>query len=163
AGLSALELAGNRMRADGLQALLCSPHLGRLHTLAARGNHLFDAGAPALAATNWPRLRRLDLSNNRMGQAGAQARADSPRRAGRAGAQALEDARRMAGVTDLDLRQTWLRAPGVRVLVSSPHLARLRTLRLARTYIGDRGAAALAAAPHLAELTALDLGSNSVT
>jgi uncharacterized protein (TIGR02996 family) len=148
AGLSALELAGNGMRPDGLQALLASPHLGRLHTLAVRGNQLYDAGVTALAGARWPRLRVLDLSNNHLGQRGAQVLADSPV---------------LAGLAALDVGQNWLRAPGVQVLVSSPHLGRLRTLRLARIHFGDRGAAALAASPHLAGLTALDLAYNSLT
>ena len=89
----------------------------------------------------------LDLTNKRIGDAGAVALAESPR---------------LAGVTMLVLSGCDLSDAGVEALVSSPHLTSLTRLTLWDNHITDRGLSALASCPRLQTLTTLDLGRNEI-
>jgi hypothetical protein len=69
AGCTALDLTGNFICDRGFAALVCSPHMGAVHTLKVGSNQITDAGVtgvrrhlPALLL----RLRLLDLSENRL-------------------------------------------------------------------------------------------------
>lgn len=83
--LTALDLSGNPLADDGLEALADSARFPRLETLTVRCNEQGDEdsvhadGATAFALTDhYPRLRELDLSGHRVGDAGLAALVDSP-------------------------------------------------------------------------------------
>ncbi len=64
---------------EDLAALFASPHAGGLVRLNLSGDRMDADGAEALAASKaFPRLRELDLSNNRLGNAGARALLKAP-------------------------------------------------------------------------------------
>jgi hypothetical protein len=65
-----LDLSSNVIRNDHLAALTGSPHLGNLQSLNLESNRLGADGCRALAATELPSLRELDLGNNPIRDAG---------------------------------------------------------------------------------------------
>jgi uncharacterized protein (TIGR02996 family) len=122
--LGTLDLESNELGDGDLEVLTCSPHLGDLHTLLLWCNHLSDAAVRALAGSELPRLRRLDLSGNTVGDAGAEALAVSLL---------------LKQLTLLDLTGNQIGDTGALALAASPHAAGLASLGLARNPITPEG------------------------
>lgn len=87
--------------------LAASPHLRGLEALALPRNRIGPAGARALAAADWPQLRRLDLRENPLEPAGARALAGSPM---------------LERLDSLLLYRDDIGPEGARALAHSPHL-----------------------------------------
>lgn len=68
-----LILWGNRLGDYGVEILVQGSGLAHLETLDLRGNQIRDGGAAALGAASLPRLRELNLADNRIGPEGAAA------------------------------------------------------------------------------------------
>jgi uncharacterized protein (TIGR02996 family) len=145
-GLTALNLASNRLSADGLRALAESAALASLTELRLGGNNVQDTGAKALAASpHLTRLTSLDLSANNIGGPGLHALASSPN---------------VKHVRELDLSDNYVGLDAVRALADSPNLARLRTLRLSCNQAAGESGAVLAASLHLNPRLRLELTSS---
>jgi len=78
ARVSALILPGQQMDDERFGHLLASPYLGRLAHLDVSDNRIGDAGIAHLVAASLPQLRTLDLRHNRVALAGAAKLAASP-------------------------------------------------------------------------------------
>jgi hypothetical protein len=113
-----------------------------------------SARAPIRSVHLNPRLEKeieetvwhaLELADDPIGDAGAQALAQSPH---------------LGKLTTLDLAGNLIGPEGAAALAASPHLAGLTALHLGYDFIGPEGAAALAASPHLAGLTELTVEGN---
>jgi uncharacterized protein (TIGR02996 family) len=176
--LSALDVVGCEIGADGLKLIANSPHLQQLVALSAFRNRFGCGGLAALAASPLAeRLHRLEIQNNGIGDRGAAALAESPlleRLSGPglnlsmnpiadAGAAALAASPHMEPFTDLILRDCRVADRGARALAGSPRLANLAYLDLWHNRVADRGARALAASAHLGNLRELSLRDNSIT
>jgi uncharacterized protein (TIGR02996 family) len=158
------------------------PWLDRVETLDLRANnHLAPRLGPFFAAARLPRLRALNLQNT--GLAGddydtlAAAAGGLPRLerlvlsgnyVGDAGCERLAGARSLAGLRELVMRcdmiafSDAIHAAGAAALAESPHLTDLRSLDLAGHHIGDAGLRALAHSPNAAALEVLDVSQNDV-
>ena len=116
----------------------------------------------------------LDLTNRRIGDAGAVALAGCPRLAnlstlilsgcdvGDEGLEALTASPHLANLTRLDLWDNRIGDRGIVALAGCPYLENLQFLDLGRNRIGDEGIKALAGSPHFARLGELLLVSNHV-
>jgi hypothetical protein len=148
--LSALDVSGCAIGADGLQLLAHSTHLQQLVALTAFRNLFGCAGGEALASSPMAgRLNVLEIQNTGIGDRGAAALAASP---------VLD---RLVG-PGLNLSMNPIGADGARALAACPLLEPFTELVLRDCRIGDAGAAALAGSPHVANLTYLDLWHNQV-
>jgi uncharacterized protein (TIGR02996 family) len=106
------------------EALAGSAHLGELETLHLWCNHIVDPGVQALAGGRLPRLRRLDLAGNTVGDAGAATLASSPL---------------LRGLAMLDLTGNQITDAGAQALAASPHAAGIAWLELAKNPITAAG------------------------
>jgi serine/threonine protein kinase len=116
----------------------------------------------------------LDLTNKRIGDAGALALAGCPRLAnlsvlilsgndiGDEGVQALAASPHVMNLTRLILWDNRVGDEGVRALAESRFLDHLTTLDVGSNRVGDEGIKAVAASPYLANLGALILVSNHI-
>ena len=186
--LTALHLDGNELGKRGAAAI--APALSRLSRLASltlAGNSLDAAAVAALPLGNLTALTALDLSDNALLLAGAQALAPALDRLRKLAVLNLEDngvggvglmftnsaagaaslappLGRLAALTALDLGMNYFRDDAVESLAPAlSRLSRLAHLVLRRNEIGAAGAAALA--PPLGVLTALtllDLRANDI-
>lgn len=144
--LERLVLAGNRISSDFRDV-----KLPRLHALSLAENSYgsdVEFGASdvsRLIATPW-NLERLDLSSNRIKDAGAVA---------------LAGWERASTLTFLDVSNNWIDAEGMKALLQSPHFGSVVDLRLAGNRVGDEGAQLLAARDW--SLTSLDLAGCQIT
>ncbi len=111
-----------RMGNPGLQALAASPHLGNLSSLSFEACSLSDRGILALAAASLGRLRKLNLHQNTIEDAGIAALVDSP----------LCD-----NLTNLSAGQNAFGDDGFRAIAESARLGKLRELAL-RLPLGRR-------------------------
>src|SRR5205823_3792487 len=147
--LHSLSLAFNAVGNAGVQSLAASPLLGQFGDLYLNGNR--GLGDPALSAlANSERagnLRRLDLSNVELTEAGVKAVAHSAR---------------LARLSRLDLIHCRLFDGAAKHIGFSTGLPQLRELRLARNSLTDAGATALAVGTRR-RLRVLDLGRNHVS
>ena len=113
----------------------------RLTNLKISQNWLEDRGVARLMQGTTATWRNLDLGQNQVGDAGAEALAASPR---------------VAWVEELCLRDNTIGAAGVRAVAGSRHLKNLRRLELTGgDAVGDEGARALAGSRFLKRLTDL--------
>lgn len=134
--LRRLVLSGNRVASHGATVLARWRGLSRLDTLELNSCAIGDSGVGALATADLATLRRLELSDNPLGNAAASALADSPG---------------LAGLIQLNLADTRLGPSGARALAESPHLGKLQRLDLAgialpgtvRTLLRERFGAAV--------------------
>lgn len=156
AGLVELDLSGNELTDAGVRALAAGRATGRLHTLRLAGNDIGDAGVATLIRSGlFARLLArdpsVDLRENEVGPAGAEALARCPE---------------LGRVAGLDLRGNHLGDRGVTALADSGRLGGLRTLRLNLNRVTDAGAFALAAgltdSPRLRALDVLS-GNDGIT
>lgn len=173
---------GVRWGAEGLAALLGSPHLANL-----RGLHIADPdcqpyAGDAIATARLPRLELLALNGDwrsAFGDAGvvALARADLPALRdlvllnlglGESAAVALASSPIVAHLSGLDLgygstHPNRIGAVGAAALAGSASFRALRRLILDYNDIGGDGLAALASSPHLDALRYLSLRSAAIT
>jgi uncharacterized protein (TIGR02996 family) len=126
--LRTLDLENNDLGDADVLALAGSAHLGELSTLLLWCNHLGDPGVQALVAGRLPRLRRLDLSRNSVGDIGAATLAASSL---------------LRGLAILDLTGNQITDTGARALAASPHAAALAWLELAKNPITSAGQSVL--------------------
>jgi uncharacterized protein (TIGR02996 family) len=119
-----LDLEKNDLGDADVEALAASPHLGELATLLLWCNQVGDAGVRALVAAHAPRLTRLDLSGNTVGDAGAAALADSLF---------------LGRLVMLDLTGNQITDAGAGALAASPYAAGLAWLELAKNPISQAG------------------------
>ncbi len=165
--LRGLNLEDNDIGDPGL-AFLSAGAFESLDHLNLAGNRFHERGVAALAAAPWASsLRRLDLTGNLVGDAGAERLLSGPL----AGLESLglgitgvgpATAYRLAAgalprLRSLSLHACRLGDDAVAALARSPALANLTDLRLYDCDIGEAGALALAASPHLTQLAFLDI------
>ncbi|MBY0228017.1 MAG: TIGR02996 domain-containing protein [Gemmataceae bacterium] len=127
ARLRVLDLEKNELGDGDLDSLAWSPHLGELRTLLLWSNHVGDAGLRSLLG-GLPRLERLDLSGNAVGDGGAESLARSP----------VYGRLRL-----LDLSANQIGDAGAMALASSEHAGSVGWIDLAKNPIGTSGQAAL--------------------
>lgn len=138
AGLRELRLSNNELGPRGARVVARSPLADRLTVLDLCANRIGSAGLSAVLAADWPALRTLGLTFNRIDPDGAARLADWPG---------------LARIIRLELGGNPLGPDGVVALARSPHLSQIRSLNLTYTPLGFAGVRAMAAA---------DLGSLSV-
>jgi uncharacterized protein (TIGR02996 family) len=155
------------------EALRGSPLAGRLKSLGVDSQRMGPAGAEALAATSFDKLRSLDLAGNDLGDEGVRALVAAPwlprlhflsltyNGLGPGGVRVLADAP-LAGLRELDLSQNDLGREGARALARAPFLARLHRLSLAWTKLDEEALLALLASPHLTGESIIEVGHNLV-
>jgi uncharacterized protein (TIGR02996 family) len=146
AGLKILDVRDNCLSAEGVEALLSSPHLQGGEVLFAR-NPLGQAAGTLLARN--PALVRctlLDLEGTRLGNEGLAALLQSPY---------------LGNLVELRLRGCEIGDDGVRALVRA-RLPALCRLDLGGNELGNAELALLAGSLLLAQITHLDLGNNHV-
>jgi hypothetical protein len=137
-----LDLHGQDLEDDSLEALARAPFLARVRRLDLRDNRIGPAGVAALAASpHAANLTELNLSSNPIGD----------------GAAAIAASESFARLEQLALTYTGVGPSGVAAIAASLRLAKLRSLSLASDPIGDEGVQALLAEGALPSLERLDL------
>ncbi|MEP6860266.1 MAG: TIGR02996 domain-containing protein [Deltaproteobacteria bacterium] len=168
--------------ADGLAALLGSPHLGNLRGLQIADPDCRAYAGEAIAAARLPRLELLALRGDWQGEmgdagVGALARAELPALrdlallnldCGEAAARALASSTTLTQLQGLDFgwgsyNPNRIGPSGAAALAESANFAQLRRLILDFNGIGDDGLTALARSPHLGAMQYLSLKSASIT
>jgi len=175
AALQLIDLGYNLLTAREVEPLVVSPHLRNLVSLDLACNPLADAGARALAAAPFPKLRELYLYRTQLGNEGLEALLDAHGwpgftilnlygniTIGRSGISSIAGSTRSATLESLDLSYTTCRDGDAQALADSSLLGNLKSLRLAGNHITDRGALALASARALGALEELDLSGNDI-
>jgi uncharacterized protein (TIGR02996 family) len=177
-GLRQLRLARAAIGDRGLIALVESGKLDAVRLLDVEGNfggagtYIGSTGAQALARLL--SLRRLNLRDNLLGDAGVRALAESAALASLRrlnvglngssdeGARALARSRHLR-LTELTAYANAFTDDGVAALASSPVLTQVRRLRLGgNRAVGDAAALALARSPYLRRLALLDLPGTAI-
>lgn len=176
--LSALEVSGCDLSADGFRLIVNSPHLRQLVSLSAFRNRFGCDGLIALAAAPLAgRLNVLELQNTGVGDRGVAALTNSSlleRLVGPGlnlsmnpitdvGVEALAKCEHLAPFSELILRDCRIGDRGARALANSARVANLTYLDLWKNRIGDVGARALADSPHLGNMRELSIRDNSIT
>jgi serine/threonine protein kinase/hemoglobin-like flavoprotein/Ran GTPase-activating protein (RanGAP) involved in mRNA processing and transport len=140
-----LDLSENPIGSAGLAAVAAGSRLSQLRVLLLAGARVDTKGLSSLAGCRLP-LERLDLADNDLGPAAAEAlaRADFPE------------------LRAIGLRNNRLGADGIAKLAVSALFARLQSLDLARNGLGPAGVAVLALSRQMGELRQLILGQNSL-
>jgi uncharacterized protein (TIGR02996 family) len=136
---------------------LCRPNvLPELRSLVLRNNRLWSEYVTTLSelAKHLPKLERLDLSGNPMGDEGMQALAGSENLAGLRELVLQSD--------DVDQLYT-IHEPGAAALAKSRTLTQLQALYLGGQNIGDLGCRSLIHSPNFRELKVLDVSQNNLT
>jgi uncharacterized protein (TIGR02996 family) len=143
-----LRLVRAGLTAHDVRALARRPTWPRLRRLDLTDNLLADDGLKELAALGLPSLRRLVLARNRLTPAGLRELVAAPW---------------CDGLEWLDLSDNRdLGDEGARVLAEAASLANLRRLNLGACELTASGSRALAQSPHLARLQTLWLAYNQV-
>jgi uncharacterized protein (TIGR02996 family) len=142
--LDHLDLSGNSLNADGVEALAESRATCGLRVLNLSRTLPSVTGIRVLTEerSRLTRLRYLDLSRNRLGPVAVRLVAEA------AGLRKLRV---------LNLSNNRVGNDGAVALANSSHLSGLLELNLADAGVGDAGAVALAESPHLENLLRLDL------
>jgi uncharacterized protein (TIGR02996 family) len=142
-GLTALNIANDRMDAEGAKRLASSPGLARLTSLDLSNNPLGAEGVAALGKSkHLSRLAALNLSRTGLGAAGMES---------------LAKLKNLPALRRLALAGNRVTADALRAFVASPLFAQLTSLDLSKNPFGTSGAQVLAAAPAGARLEALDV------
>jgi uncharacterized protein (TIGR02996 family) len=173
-GLVTLALHDVPLASEDVSALVESPALANLTSLALVRVGLTAAALKALGAAAPTRLTALDLSANGLTPAAAKALARARllarlealnlgmNRLGDEGVWALARSPNLAGLLSLDLSANQVGPDGAKALAGSPHFARLATLALRTNRLGDAGLAALAGGEGLAGLKSLRASYNNI-
>jgi hypothetical protein len=141
--LSLLKLCGQALGLEGVTALARAP-LRRLRRLDLSENQLGDAGLQTLLAAPWAtNLRHLRLSGNEIGS-------DGLRR--------LVMPEALPRLTELDLSRNPIDAEAAAVLAASPLLSRLRRLEVRP--LNAEGLRVLLTSPRLSRRTVVVLGGH---
>jgi uncharacterized protein (TIGR02996 family) len=153
ARLSGLDLSGNSLTGGGVE--MVEIPFDRLRILRLAGCQVFPWALRRLAtAGGLTRLRELDLSDNPLGDEGAQILAQAD------GWRELRTLKLGGGwQTDYTTR---IHAAGAAALAHSPILANLTALDLSENDVGDGGIIALAQSPHLSQLVSLSVRGNDI-
>jgi uncharacterized protein (TIGR02996 family) len=144
--LHCLTLSNNPLMAEGLAALLHQRRLSELIELTLISCGMDHKGAEALASVSLPELRRLDLSKNNLGPAGAEALAHAPL---------------AANLVELTLDSTDLQDRGAAALAAASW-PMLRTLSLRSNQMTDAGARALATSANLKHVPTIRCQGNRI-
>lgn len=147
AQVTELDLSANRLDAEAMSALNLASWTWQIEHLNLRFNQLADDGVQELVQGIWPRLKRLDLTANRIGPEGARTLANW---------QVLEQ------LTSLSLNVNAIGSIGAEVLAASQYASNLQDLELASNGMTPRGARALAQAQPLRHLKRLNLRGNRI-
>lgn len=159
-GLERLDLDGNVLGEEGVQALLSVLDGAALRELTLDHAMLGSAGARLLFSREWPSLTRLSLESSQIGPSGLHGLEELELPAlktlrlpgnplGDDGARWLLECRALRGVEALDLTDCSLHAGVVHALLESPHLDDLRQLRLGLNVIPHQAQELLFEHPHL--------------
>jgi hypothetical protein len=146
------DLTGNDVGIRGCSALANWPGLKGVASLRLPNAAITDGALTVLCKAGPAALTELALTNNAIGNAGAEA---------------IAECAALSGLRELALGNNKIGPKGVKALAESPHLAGLRKFVLAGNPITDQGAKALAESPHLSGLSTLglhdvELGENAV-
>jgi uncharacterized protein (TIGR02996 family) len=129
--LRKLDLAGNQIRARGMQVLTGSALLANVQYLDLRGNITLSDGLTALASSRFTtRLQTLLLHFNGIGDAGVEALARS---------------KHLSELVWVELIANRVTSSGARALAASPNLKRLARLQMERNDIDTPAQQALSA------------------
>jgi uncharacterized protein (TIGR02996 family) len=173
ANVAGLVLSGQHTGPEGAKALSEIP-FRRLQGLDLRGNDLDDQAVQALArAPALAGLKALAFHNPRVGAEGWAALAASPTAASLthlfAGSIVPDDlaallrGRPLANLVCVDLNSNLLGPGGGVRLAGNPALGRLRVLEIANTVLCDGGLQALVASPNLESLAFLNVATNGIS
>lgn len=173
--LELLSLSYCNIKGEGLKTLFGAKKMTLLTELVLEGNGLdTDAAVSAMRRSAPPRLLRLNLNNNRIGDVGMQAIAGAEWFKGITafsfghnglsdkGAETLARSSNAASIEYLDLNYNDLTDDGAVALARSKYLDRLRHLNLNYNFIGNKGAAELVESKIAERLEFLGLWHNSV-
>jgi hypothetical protein len=170
---------------DDVREFFAAARLDRLRELVLRNSNFWEGEEIAALADTpvAPRLRRLDVSGNRLSDAGARVLAERPEfgnlevlsfRADElehhscvhaAGAEALAESTTLTRLKSLDLGDHYLGDEGVRALVYGPNAGRLERLGVEYNEIGesgDDGLLGVVESPWLTSLRELLFGGNQL-
>lgn len=150
--LESLELSGNRLNGEAIEAIFADADLSQLRALDLLDDPIGVKGCRALAKLGFEALEELVL-----GGSGA-AMVDEEPTFGDAALEALLGSESLPGLRTLELSFFLFGSEGAKHLASSPILAEVEILNLQSNPIKDEGVIALAGSPYLRELRALNLG-----
>lgn len=180
-----LDLNGTRFAGpDDVRTFFTTARLDNLREVVLRNGTFWEGDEIAALADTpvAPRLRRLDVSGNRLADAGADVLAERPQFGGleaftfRAdelefhscvhahGAEALANSTTLTRLKTLDLGDHYIGDAGLRSLVTGPNADRLEQLGVEynEMEIGDSGILAVVEAPRLTNLRELRFGGNEL-
>lgn len=141
--LTALNIAGNRMHAEGMEQLVASPALTKLTKLDISNNPIGRVGLLELSrAPNFQHLETLNLSRIDLGAAGLNI---------------LSACKNLPALRHLALSKTKLAVAALGIFLKSPLCQQLVSLDLSKNELGALGAKHLAAMPTTARLESLDV------
>jgi uncharacterized protein (TIGR02996 family) len=150
--LTSLNVAGDRMDAEGVKRLAKSAALAKLTSLDLSLNHFGAEGVAELGrAKHLKNLVTLNLSNTGLGADGS-GRADDGE-----GLKALAGVTNLPALRHLDLSNNLIGPEGLEAFAASPLFAQLWSLNLSGNTFDDAGAKLLAAVPEGAKLQRLDV------
>jgi uncharacterized protein (TIGR02996 family) len=142
-GLTALNIAGDRMDVEGARRLAKSRALAKLTTLDVSQNPLGNDGVAALGTSKQlKQLTTLNLSSCVFGPAGLEA---------------LGQFKNLPSLRTLVLKDNSITTPMLKGFVASPLFAQLTSLDLSGNPFANAGAQVLAAAPKAAALETLSV------
>jgi uncharacterized protein (TIGR02996 family) len=148
-GLTSLNIAGDRMDAEGVKRLAKSSALSRLTSLDVSENPIGPLGVVELGKSeHLKNLVTLNLSKTELGNINLLR---------------LAELKNLPALRQLDLSSNGIGLEGVGFFVASPLFAQLSSLNLSGNSFGDAGAKLLAALPEGANLKRLDVGSVKLT
>jgi len=179
-----LDLTGTSFAgADDVREFFSTAKLEKLHSLVLRNSNFVEGEELAALADTpvAPRLKSLDVSGNRIADAGARVLAERPEFGGletlifradelepyscvhASGAAALADSTTLTRLRSLDLSDHYIGDAGLQRLVNSPHAERLERLGVEYNEIGEIGSSGIlevVESSRLANLRELYFGGN---
>jgi uncharacterized protein (TIGR02996 family) len=176
--LSALDIGDNPLGPASAAALAGSRTMPQLTSLSAWRTRLGNDGLVALIESPLAQaLNHVELMNAGVGNRVAVALARSPlmarlygpqlnlsmNRIGDAGAKALAECEHLARFGELLLRENAIGNAGAKALAASPFVRNLTYFDLWKNRVGDAGARALAASEYLDRVRDLSLRDNAIT